>query len=264
MRVDLRRVPIALALAAGCRAARAPYVPRDAALRALPLYFYPSADTTRPARALVFFFGNDIGFWEAHQRLAERLAGDGFDVVGFDVKRFLATLPEPPARRDSAFGAAIVPIIERARHELHAEALPLVIGGHSIGAEIAIWTAAYARPPGTVGILAMGPGLRSHLHISAEDILSKREPSEPGSFAVADALRAVPADARVALVRGQHDEYAYADSALAAAGGARLRRYVVPLAGHSLKRLSIAGPVIGRALDWLVERNTENAEEGQR
>jgi hypothetical protein len=65
-----------LCVLAGCRApAVSHYRPRDARLRELPLTFYPSADEGRPPRAVVFFFGNDVGFWAAHQELAERLAG---------------------------------------------------------------------------------------------------------------------------------------------------------------------------------------------
>src|SRR4051812_47456137 len=85
---------LALAAAVACRApAVSHYVPHDARLRGIPLAFYPSADVTRAPRGVVFFFGNDVGFWAAHQALAERLAGQGYAVAGFDVKRFLSTLP---------------------------------------------------------------------------------------------------------------------------------------------------------------------------
>jgi hypothetical protein len=57
------------------RPSPAPYTPRDPALAKFPLLFYPSAVPSASARAFVFFVGNDIGFWGAHQDLAKRLAG---------------------------------------------------------------------------------------------------------------------------------------------------------------------------------------------
>src|ERR671931_445676 len=68
------------------RPAHAPYAPRDPRLRTLPLFFYP-AESRGPARAFVFFLGNDLGFWKAHQQLAERLARHGHAGGGLDVRR---------------------------------------------------------------------------------------------------------------------------------------------------------------------------------
>jgi dienelactone hydrolase len=245
--------PLALALAAACRApATSSYRPRDAALRRLPVSFYPAADTSRPPRAVVFFFGNDVGFWEAHQKLAERLAGDGYAVAGFDVKRFLASLPDAPPARESAYAAGIDAIIDRARRELRGDSLPLVIAGHSLGAEIAVWTAAHVPEPGLSGVLILSPGSRGHLRVTLSDVLDGGEPREAGSFSVAEQIAALPAPVRVALVRGQSDRYRYADSALVAAGGARIERFGVPFAGHSLKKLFLAGPAVERAMDFLL------------
>src|SRR5262249_62404733 len=56
-------VAAAVALAAACRGAPpAPYAPRDTALRREPLSFYPAQE--RPARAVVLFPGDALGFWE--------------------------------------------------------------------------------------------------------------------------------------------------------------------------------------------------------
>lgn len=246
-------VALILALAAAaCQPAVSAYTPRDPVLRRLPLYFYPAADSTHAPRAFVFFFGNDVGFWEAHQELATRLAGDDYTVVGFDVKQFFGTLPDAPAARDSAFAASITPIIQRSRHELGADSLPLVIGGHSIGAEIAIWTAAHAAPPNTVGVLALSPGMRSHLRVAMSDLLNQGEPHDPGSFDVPTQIAATSPPVRFAIVRGGSDKYGYADSALIAAAPDRVRRFGVPFAGHSMKKLTLAGPIIVRAMSYLL------------
>ena len=227
-------------------------VARDPLLRAQPVFLYGAADTTRPPRAVIFFFGNDIGFWQPHRRLAASLARSQYAVAGFDLRPLLGSLPARGAIRDSAFIAAIEPIIARSRHELGADSAPLIIAGHSLGAEIAIWTAAHACEPEVAGVLAMSPGSRSHLRVSVSDIMNGPEPTEPGSFAVADAVGDVPGDERIAVIRGTKDNLARADPVLMAAGGDRIERFSVLLAGHSLKGLTMAGFETRRAVDWLL------------
>jgi len=231
------------------RPARASYVPRDPALRALPLYFYPAEGA---AQGVIVFFGNDVGFWEAHQRLAQRLAGRGYDVIGFDVKKYLDHLPTRRGARERAFAAGVARIIPRAVHELHADSLPLVIGGHSFGADLALWVAARGAPPHTVGVLAVSATARSHFYVTALDRANLVEPTDETSFSVADDVAAVPASIRIAMLRGASDRRISQDSALRAAARAPLRYTVIPLANHSLKSLVIAGPMIGNAVDWLV------------
>jgi pimeloyl-ACP methyl ester carboxylesterase len=239
-----------VAAVAGCSPRRPPYVPQNPELAKLHVFFYPSRTAT-PARAVIFFFGNDIGFWTPHQDLAEYLSGLGYSVVGFDMRSFLADLPDP--QRDSAFHARILPLIASTRHELHADNLPLIIAGHSLGAEVAIWTAAFTNPPEMVGVIAMSPGLRSHLQITASDLLNGDDPTGPGSFSVPATLHTIAPDVRVAIVRGSKDHYRYADSALIVAGGNRIHSYIVPFASHSLKRIIVAKPVMRQAVDWLLD-----------
>lgn len=228
------------------------YVPRDAALRALPLYFYPVANGGK-ARAFVFFFGNDVGFWKPHRELAAAMARRGYDVVGFDMKPLFATLPSDPDARQRIFGDSIALIIAAARHELQADSLPLVVGGHSLGAEVAVWTGAHAALPYLAGVLALSPGSRSHLRVGVSDLAAGSEPTGAGSFAVASEVAALPARVRFAIVRGTPDRYAFADSALMAAGGNRVQRYIVRFAGHSLSSIFLSGPAVRQALGWLAE-----------
>lgn len=227
-------------------------VARDALLRAEPVFLYAPSDSTRPPRAFVFFFGNDIGFWQPHRKLAASLAGSQFAVAGFDLRPLLRSLPEGIAQRDSAFAARIEPIIARARHELGADTVPAIIAGHSLGAEVAIWTAAHVCLPGIAGVLALSPGSRSHLRVSVSDVMNGPEPTGPGSFSVAQAIATIPPEERVAIVRGTRDDYASADSALLAAGDDRIHRFSVPFAGHSLKAIVTANFETRRALDWLL------------
>ncbi len=230
---------------------RTHYVAKNAALRTLPLYFYPATDTTRPPKAVVFFFGNDVGFWQPHHQMAAIMAADGYATVGYDMKPILSSLPEKEPARDSAFAVQIAVVIASARQEFGAENLPLIIGGHSIGAEVAIWVAAHSRVPGVIGVLAASPGSRSHLRISASDMAMSSEPTDAESFAVADAVRRMPPSVRLAIIRGGSDKYAFADSALLEAGAPRAKRFSVPLASHSLRDLFVARFVVRNALTWL-------------
>jgi len=236
-----------------CSSANQPtHVARDPALRGPPFFLYSASDTTRPPRAVIFFFGNDIGFWRPHRQLAAALGAARYAVAGFDMRPLLRALPAARPARDSTFVARIVPLIARARHELRGDSVPLVIAGHSLGAEVAIWTAAFARPRGVVGVLAMSPGSRSHLRVSASDVLNGPEPTGPESFSVAQAIAAIPPCERVAVIRGTRDRLARADSVLLAAGGERAGRFAIPLAGHSLKGLVMTDFQARRALEWML------------
>jgi pimeloyl-ACP methyl ester carboxylesterase len=242
-----------VAVLASCSTADAPtHIVRDAALRDQPLFLYDAADRGRPARALIFFIGNDIGFWEPHRQLATSLANAQYDVAGFDMRPLLGSLPDCEAERDSAFAGAMDQIIARTRRELGDDSIPLIVAGHSIGAELAIWTAAHVAPHGMAGVLALSPGSRSHLRVSVSDIMIGPEPRGPDSFSVAQTVSEIPAGVRVAIVRGTRDSYARADSAILGSGGNRIDRFVVPFAGHSLKRLATASFETRRALDWLL------------
>jgi len=247
-----RALTIALVLAACGRGTPPTRVARDPVLRTQPIFLYAAADTTRPPRAVVFFFGNDVGFWKPHRELAASLAAAQYAVAGFDMRPLLGALPEGRRARDSAFVAVIDPLIARVRRELGSDSVPLILAGHSLGAEVAIWTAATACPDGVVGVLAMSPGSRSHLRVSLSDIANGPEPAGPESFSVAQAIAATPAAERIAIVRGTRDRYVRADSLLLAAGGHRVARFTVPFAGHSLKRLATASYETRRALDWLL------------
>ncbi|HSU97987.1 MAG TPA: hypothetical protein VLI40_12200, partial [Gemmatimonadaceae bacterium] len=65
-------------------------------------------------------------------------------------------------------------------------------------------------------------------------------------------IRAIPSNMRIALLRGSGDRRKGIDSALEVAGKPRLRYSVIPFASHSLKSLTIAGPMAQRAVGWIV------------
>lgn len=230
-----------------------PYVPRDASLRNEPVLFYPAR--AQHPRAFVFFLGNDVGFWKPHEELAWRLAENGYSVVGLDVKKYLARMPEAEPARDSTFAASIGPLIARARAELGADSLPVVIGGHSFGAEVAFWIALHRAPPKLAGVLALSPRSTGHLVVTPFDLLN-HEASGPWSFSTIRATAEIAPNVRIALVRGVGDKFRRHDPAFVASGGTRLRYFTVPFAGHSLRRLMIAGPIIEHAVEFLIAPRT--------
>ncbi len=258
-------VAVAAALLAGCGVpalvlprAHAPFHPAAPDLRRAPLYFYPArpadggaARAPGPPRAVVFFFGNDVGFWRAHQRLAELLSAHGYAVVGFDVRRVLGRLPNGPTRT-AVYLAYVDSLVAGARDALGAAAAPLVIAGHSIGGELAVWTAvrlrAPALEPGLAGVVTMSPGARGHLRTGLSDMLG-REPHGAESFAVDSEVARLAPRVRVALVRGTRDDFRRADSGIVAAGA---RRFVVEGQGHSLLNLGRAGPVVLAAVAYVL------------
>jgi dienelactone hydrolase len=238
-------------LALACRAGpRATYVPRDRTLRRSSVLFYMPSHKQRPPRGLLILLGNDVGFWRPHQELAARLAAAGYAVAGLDIREYLAGLPDGEPQRDRAFADSIGPLVKAIRREV-GDSLPLIIGGHSFGAEVAFWIARNREPPGLVGILAMSPRSSGHLFVTPMD-LANEEAHGVGSWSTIAATREIDPRVRIAIVRGANDQFAVHDSAFMAAGGARLRRYAVPFAGHSLKKLLIAGPIIEHALGYLV------------
>jgi hypothetical protein len=137
-------------------------------------------------------------------------------------------------------------------HELGADSMPVIIAGHSFGADIALWAEANAPMPGVIGVLALGPTKRDHPTVTLNDKMNIGEPTEPGSFSVADQIRNTPPKVRIELLRGASDKERRSDSEFISAGGSRLGYTVIPFAAHSLKSLIIAGPMIERALDRLV------------
>ena len=142
----LAKAGLVALFAVACTPAHSVYIPRDPELLREPLYFYPAVPRSSHPKAGVFFLGNDLGFWEAHQKLAERLASHGYAVVGFDVKKFLDRLPDSALLRgasdkertsDAAFIAAggnrmTYTVIPFASHSLRS----LIIAGPMIEHEL--------------------------------------------------------------------------------------------------------------------------------
>ena len=233
----------------GCSAGSKSYLPHDNTLRREPLFFYP-AQSNAP-KAFVLFIGNDIGFWKPHEELATRLSRAGYAVVGLDIKKYLAKLPAEEPARDSSFSVNIASLIARARSEVGADSVPAIVGGHSFGAEVAFWIALHRPPAHLAGVLAMSPRSTGHLVVTPLDLLNK-EASGPWSFSTIRASAELPPHVRIAIVRGASDPFRKHDSLFAVAGGARFHYYPVPFAGHSLRRLIIAGPIVEHAVNWLL------------
>ncbi|MEO7964532.1 MAG: hypothetical protein ABIT38_11580 [Gemmatimonadaceae bacterium] len=228
-----------------------PRVARSPWLRTQPIFLYPAQGLAAPPRAYIFFLGNDVGFWTAHRALSWRLSLEGYAIAGLDIRPILDSLPQSRAEREQAFRARTTRLLATARHELGADSTPVLIAGHSLGAELAIVLASEAIPR-LVGVVAMSPGGRSHLEISPSDVLTSSDPTGPESFAISEALRRIPEPVRVAIVRGSGDGLRRVDDSLLASYRPPVRRFIVMLAGHSLKSVALSGPVVDGAIDWLL------------
>lgn len=244
----------------GGRDVTSDYHARTVALRRAGVTVYAPPVGYASPRAILVFFGNDVGFWTPHRRLALSLSHDGYAVIGVDIRPVLANLPSDPGCRADTVRQRVRDIIDAGHSEFDGPRAdtPFVLAGHSLGAELALWAAASVPAPSLTGVVAMSPGSRSHLRISASDLLMTGEPQEAESFAVGDmvtqAVRMHP-NLRIVVVRGSNDPLRTADSGLLAAGGPHLRVFGVPMAGHSMKQLTIAGIVFRHALDWLLVRD---------
>lgn len=247
---------VALWLARSLPPAHSNYLPHDPALRQQGLYFFVPERGQPPARVLVLFLGNDIGFWAAHEELAADLAAHGYAVVGYDVRPLIdslpgASTPEAAAQRAQIFSTRVDSLLVASRRELGMVDAPVVLVGHSFGAELAVWLAQRLSIPHLKGVVAIAPAARGHLAITARDLANIGSPREPGSFSVAQTVAMLHPDLRVALVRGSHDRMRRVDSAIVAAGGTRLRYWIIPLASHSLKRVVVARYAVRSAVDWV-------------
>ena len=72
---------------------------------------------------------------------------------------------------------------------------------------------------------------------------------------MADLVKSSPSDLRIALVRGASDRHRVSDPGIVAAGGKRVKKFDIPFAGHSLKKILIARYVVRDAISW-VESHT--------
>ncbi len=222
-------------------------------LRAPEVSVYPP---TPPLRGTIVFFGNDVGFWQPHQELADFLSRQGYAVIGYDLRNLLkSNVDHPLVERNAIIGDSIARLMSASLAEFHGEKLPLVLMGHSLGAEVAIWAGAHIAQPQITGIVAMAPGGRGHLAITPLDFLSSALPKGPDSFSMADLVKSTSPQIRIAIVRGASDGYGGADPQIVAAGPGHVQKFSIPFAGHSLKRILLARYVVERALDWVLQMN---------
>ena len=156
------------------------------------------------------------------------------------------------AEREKTVGSALIDLMRESLQEFQGNKLPLILIGHSLGAEVGIWAGARISDPKITAIIAMAPGGRGHLTITPSDYLSSSLPSGPDSYSMADQVKVSRPDLRIALVRGAGDKYGEADPAILAAGGSRVKKFEIPFAGHSLKKILIARYVVRDAISWAI------------
>ncbi|NOU35479.1 MAG: DUF2156 domain-containing protein [Kiritimatiellaceae bacterium] len=128
-------------------------------------------------RALVVF-GSGDGGWSAWEHvIATWLQEANLAVVSFDFEKYSATdFDQPTVAKDMAA------VADFAAKKLHADGLPVLYGGWSMGAAQAIAAAKGTnRPPELAGLLLMSLDSRGRYGIRAPDLVGIT-PTGPGTF----------------------------------------------------------------------------------
>ena len=178
--------------------------------RAQDVYFYPAASEAREA---VLFLPGDGGWRGFAIDIAKDLARSGFDVYGWDIKRYLSgftssrgTLSERDIQADTAAMAAHLQTARNAR---------LVLVGWSQGAAMAVLAASDPRAQKFfTGVVVVGLPESAVLGWRfADDLtyLTKAEPNEP-RFQTAPWIAKV-APLRLGMIHSTADEYISTDAA---------------------------------------------------
>lgn len=135
------------------------------------------APESNDPRALVVF-GSGDGGWSAWEHVvATWLKEANLAVVAFDFEKYSATdFDQPTVAKDMAA------VADFAAKTLHAEGLPVLYGGWSMGAAQAVAAAKGTnRPPELAGLLLMSLDSRGRYGVRASDLVGIT-PSGPGTF----------------------------------------------------------------------------------
>ncbi len=159
------------------------------------LYAAPGGDP----RALVVF-GSGDGGWSAWEHVISTwLQTANVAVVSFDFEKYSVTdFDQPTVAKDMAAVAAF------AAKQLHAEGIPVLYGGWSMGAAQAIAAARGTnRPPELAGLLLMSLDSRGRYGVRAPDLVGIT-PTGPGTFDLKE-FNPVLSDLRVVQYHGTAD-----------------------------------------------------------
>jgi hypothetical protein len=142
-------------------------------------FYFPSRRTE--TRAVIFFGSGDRGWGGWEDAVSRAMAFEGYDVVGIDSNLYALT--------DYDLGileADYTLLAQQVEAPYGNHPPPLILGGWSTGAEMAVAAAGGPHPPpGVVGLLLLSPGDRSRYGLHASDRLDLT-PTGPGTFALAD------------------------------------------------------------------------------
>ena len=247
------------------------YAAQNSLLRDKSILLFTPDSGYGPSRAIIVFFGNASGFSAAHRQLAAGLAGDGYVVVGVDVRVLLANLSGDSRTREEVAALRVDSLIGSSHQEFdswptknsrnvsdassHAPRKPMLLMGHALGAEFALWTAAHVSDESLKGVVAIAPTSHSALSVTQPANILVGNSDSTAAFSVADVVRAavnLHPQMRVAFLRGSNDLSPAADTALLRAGGSHMRRFGVPMAGRSMRRIAFPSLIVRRSINWIL------------
>jgi len=202
-------------------------------------------------RAILFLPGD--GGWRGMAiRIAETMTRWGYDVYGFDTKRYLESFSEN--------GTSLTPDLMRQDIQTAARwirargARRVVIVGWSQGAAMGV-LAATDKPDGIDGVITLGLPQSAVLGWNWKDsltVLARREPDEP-HFSVGPLMRRL-APVPLWMIHGTEDEYTTPEQARILFAGARDPRRLVEIQGgnhHFDGRLAEFYRALQEGLEWV-------------
>jgi hypothetical protein len=149
-----------------------------------PFQVLEFAPRKSPALGIVLFASGDGGWSRLEESISHGLQKHGYDVIGIDSTVYartdydLATLQGDFSR-----------IVQSVDAPYQGNALPVIVGGFSMGAAQAIAVAGGPNPPpGLAGLLVVDPLSRGRYGLRTSDKMNVL-PTGPGTFAVADFAR---------------------------------------------------------------------------
>lgn len=205
------RTLLALALTLVAAAADASsYEKVDASVRGqtltLALYRPPAGGVPR---GTVVIGSGDVGWVGLAVTVAEELSGDGYVVVGINVRQYLGAFTSGKAHLETGNVPADYRLLVEAARGRLALPRPLVLSGVSEGAALAVLAAADAANHSWVdGVITMGLPATAELAWRWSDVgawLTKRDMNEP-SFCAFDFVPSV-SPLPLYMIQSRKDEY---------------------------------------------------------
>jgi phosphatidylglycerol lysyltransferase len=140
----------------------------------------------------IYVFGSGDGGWSAWEhQISIWLRDEGVYVIGWDFLRYATDDGKEADFTKEELGQDMAIIAKAALDRCDKDDVPIIYGGWSSGAVLALPAAAWKdKPKSLAGIMLFGADSRGRYGLRAEDLVGKT-PTGPGTFALTDFTKAV-------------------------------------------------------------------------